>query len=268
MKLHDMTQLCEQTEADAWTEMIAAAPAEFAHQFGMSVRRFGSITALSCPGIGAMLFNRVIGLGVDEPASEKQIDEIIAYYADRGFVRFAFQIRPNAQIENWLTARGFTRGDDWVKVYRSDTPTNPMNTDLRVEQVTPDQHEVFARTLCLGYGLPEILKPFASGIVNRPGWYTYMSYDSDQPVGTGALYINKGIGWLGAGATLPMYRRRGGQAALMTRRIQDGMALGCTWFVTETDAERPDHPNPSYHNMLRTGFKTGYLRANYLSPAL
>ena len=44
----------------------------------------------------------------------------------------------------------------------------------------------------------------------------------------------------------------------MARRLCDGARLGCEWFVTETGQDRPDKPNPSFHNMLRTGFKVAY----------
>ena len=50
----------------------------------------------------------------------------------------------------------------------------------------------------------------------------------------------------------------------MAQRIRDGMALGCRWLITETGEDTPEHPNPSYHNMLRTGFKLAYHRANYM----
>ena len=46
----------------------------------------------------------------------------------------------------------------------------------------------------------------------------------------------------------------------MARRIRDGADLGCRWLVTETGEDTPHHPNPSYHNMLRTGFLLAYQR--------
>jgi hypothetical protein len=49
----------------------------------------------------------------------------------------------------------------------------------------------------------------------------------------------------------------------MARRIADGAALGCRWFTSETGQDLPDKPNPSFHNMLRTGFSVAYHRPNY-----
>jgi hypothetical protein len=52
----------------------------------------------------------------------------------------------------------------------------------------------------------------------------------------------------------------------MARRIGDAGEMGCDWVTTETDQETAERPNPSYHNMLRTGFEQLYLRSLYLSP--
>ena len=81
----------------------------------------------------------------------------------------------------------------------------------------------------------------------------------------GALFVKGDVGWLGIASTLPAYRPRGAQGALMARRIRDGADLGCRWLVTETGEDTPHHPNPSYHNMLRTGFSLAYRRPNYIA---
>ncbi|MEO8394500.1 MAG: hypothetical protein ABI700_16015 [Chloroflexota bacterium] len=268
MTSDEIRRLCEHTEAESWAVFFENSPAEFAMQVGMCVRRFSQgIVGLACRGIDWILFNRVMGLGVDAPATEAKIDEIIADYRDSGIARFAFQIFPDAQVEDWLIARGFTRGGEWAKCYRPAVPPDPVATDLRITKIGVDARSAFAHTLCVGSDLPEFIVPLAGGMVGYAGWHSYMAFDGDQPAGTGAVYVQGKVGWLGGGATLPTYRRRGGQGALMTRRIQEGIALGCDWLVTETRAERPDHPNPSYHNMLRTGFQLAYLRTDYLSPA-
>ena len=72
------------------------------------------------------------------------------------------------------------------------------------------------------------------------------------------------VGYLAGAGTLPAARRRGGQGAIMVRRIREALALGCRWLVTETFLDTPEHPNPSLHNMLRTGFQIAYERPNYI----
>ena len=77
-------------------------------------------------------------------------------------------------------------------------------------------------------------------------------------------HVSADVAWLGFGCTLESHRNLDAQGALFARRIQDGLLLGCKWFVTETGEDTPDSPNPSYRNMLRTGFELAYLRRNYV----
>jgi len=53
----------------------------------------------------------------------------------------------------------------------------------------------------------------------------------------------------------------------MTRRIADGIKLGCRHLATETGEETPEAPNPSYRNMIRTGFELVYARRNWIGTA-
>jgi GNAT superfamily N-acetyltransferase len=90
-------------------------------------------------------------------------------------------------------------------------------------------------------------------------------FDGETSVAGGALFVKGDVGWLGIASTLPAHRRHGAQGALMARRIRDAVELGCRWVVTETGEDTPEHPNPSYHNMLRTGFVLAYQRPNYIA---
>jgi hypothetical protein len=91
----------------------------------------------------------------------------------------------------------------------------------------------------------------------RPHW-------SAGPAGAAALYCRDGAGWLGVAATIPAYRRRGVQGALMARRIADAIAGGCRDIVSETGEAVPGEPNDSYANLLRNGFSVVYSRPNYV----
>jgi GNAT superfamily N-acetyltransferase len=93
------------------------------------------------------------------------------------------------------------------------------------------------------------------------------AWDGETAVAGAALYVLGDAGWLGAASTLPSARGRGAQGALMARRIEDGRAFGCRWFVTETGEETAAHPNPSLRNMMRAGFRVAYHRENFMPPA-
>jgi hypothetical protein len=152
----------------------------------------------------------------------------------------------------------------WAKVWRDDVPPPATTTDLRVEAVGRERADDVARILCAGFGLPEPVGALFAGVLERDGWHTYVAFDGDAPVATGSLFVRGQVGALQAAATLPSYRRLGAQGAIVARRIGDVLALGCQLFAAEAAEDRPQEPNPSYHNLLRAGFRLAYLRRNYV----
>ena len=93
-----------------------------------------------------------------------------------------------------------------------------------------------------------------------------MSFDGDVPAGTGTLYVRDGVGLVDWGATAPDFRRRGGQGAVMGRRIEDALDLGCRLLTTETGEAVSGDPQHSYNNIRRMGFRESHVRDNYAPP--
>jgi hypothetical protein len=269
----EIARLVEFGEGETCAQTLASAPPDFAADFGIRVERLDSAILLVAEQIDDMPFNRVIGLGVMDPATEAMVDDIVTLYQDAGIQNFAVQLSPAAQppaLPVWLEARGLQHRDNWAKVYRPGQPPPVIPTDLRIECIGREHAAAFARVACSAFGLPDLLHPWFAATVGWPGWRHYLAWDGDVPVATGALFVRGEVGWLGLGSTLPSHRRRGAQGAIMAQRIRDGIGQGCQWLVTETGEDVPDRPNPSYHNMLRTGFRLAYQRPNYLfqpSPA-
>ena len=84
-----------------------------------------------------------------------------------------------------------------------------------------------------------------------------------KAVGGAAMFLAEGRAWLGIGAVQAGARRRGGQGALLARRIGDGLASGARWFATETGKPLAGEPHPSFSNIQRAGFAIAYERANW-----
>ena len=163
-----------------------------------------------------MLFNRVVGLGLREPATEAMLDDLVALYREAGVTKFAVQVSPAArpaELPAWLEARGLSARDNWAKVYRTATPPPEISTDLRIECIGPEHAETFAQVACTAFGMPLALSAMLVATIGRPGWRHYLAFDGDEAVATGALYVQGDVGWLGVGSTLPSHRRRGGQGA-------------------------------------------------------
>jgi GNAT superfamily N-acetyltransferase len=82
-----------------------------------------------------------------------------------------------------------------------------------------------------------------------------------QEAGTGALWIDDGMGWMLSDTTLPPHRRRGVQSALLAERTRLAAEAGCELAVTEA---RPG--SSSQRNMERLGYRVVYTRVELIAP--
>jgi hypothetical protein len=263
----EVIRTLEFLEIDALLAMARVAPPAAVTKLGTHSEQVGSARVLMTEQVEAILFNRVVGLGLAEPATEAMVDRILTLYQQAGISQFAIQLSPTAQpaeLLDWLLARGFQHSDNWAKCLCEAAPSSAISTELRIVEIGREQAATFAELACRIFQFPRLLASLLAVSVGQAGWHHYLALDGQTPVATGALFVQDKVGWLGIGGTLRSYRRRGAQGALLTRRIHDALALGCRLLVTETGEDVPAHPNPSYHNMLRTGFRLAYVRPNYI----
>ena len=214
-------------------------------------------------------FNRCIGLGIDHPATEEEVDAVLELFHSAGRSNYTIQVSPFARpsaLDSWLLERNLRRGRRWVKVWRDAADPPPERTDLLLKEIGPADREDWERVVLAAFEMPDVLAPAMSSMIGRDGWRHYLTYDGNQAVGAGALYLTEEVAWLGYGATLETHRGRGSQSALFARRIRDARELGAELVVTETGEDLPEDPNPSYRNMLRAGFRPAYSRQNWLPP--
>ena len=216
---------------------------------------------------GSALFNRALGLGLGEAATEAGLEEIDAFFIERGLA-YGIPLTPDAQppeLPAWLEARGFHRGYAWTKFARGPEPAPRIGSDLRVEELEADRADVFADVFARAYGTPEVARPLLERLPGSEGWRCFAAFDGGTPAAVGGLFVTGGVGWLGAAGTLPEFRRRGAQGALLAARIEAGREVGCETLVTETGEPLEGRQEGSYRNLVRAGFEPRYVRQNYLS---
>ena len=212
------------------------------------------------------MLNRVVGLGLQEPATAGVLDEIDAFFREAG-VRYSVSVAPQAtpELATQLHERGFTDGYAWMKFHRGVDDPPVVETSLLVDQVT-DGTDV-AAVVAAAYGMPLSAGAAFDRLGENEAWHLFLARDGTAPVGAGALFVLDGIGWLGVAGTVPEHRGKGAQSALLAARIGLARELGLDAVTTETGEQRADSPNISYRNILRAGFEETYLRPNLLSPS-
>ena len=265
-------QLAEASEALAYVDWIESAPASLKEKARAYTGKLGKSTIIfTVPEIDWYTPNRLMGFGLSEPAEESMLDEALKIVKERHTSRFFVPLCPdtepgNEELRRWLIKRGFYFHNSWVKLSLDTSENHPspkIKCDFTIQEISRDSAQDFAATLLAGFGYPESFRPWLELLVGKIGWHHYLAFDGAKPVANGALFVRNRIGYLCLGSTIPSARRRGAQEALIERRIHDAASAGCDVLFTETEAETPAKPNPSFHNMLRSGFKLLYSRENY-----
>ena len=260
----------EAVEREAWLDMYAAAPPPFAAATGLAATRLAGAAGFAIRVAPTIEFNRLQGLGVEEPATEAALDAALDWLRTNSNPSWALQIVPEAVPTAWLEARGlglYKHG--WAKFFREPTLPPAPSTTLDIRAIDPEYAGDFGAVVQAGFGAPPPFAAWAGAVVGRPKWRCYVGYDGEAPVAAGALFIDASLGWLGFGTTLASHRGRGGQSALLHRRIADAVAEGVSGLVTETGRPAPgeEAAHPSFRNIGRAGFEIAYTRANYRSAA-
>ena len=141
----------------------------------------------------------------------------------------------------------------------------PIYNEVIVREVTRNDTKDFSHIVCAAFSQAEGFESWLATLVGQVGVKTYLAYLGSNPIGAGILFNTNNWGWLGFGATLPGYRRRGVQSALLNRRLIDGGIAGVRGFsgeVVHLPRER-DGENPSYRNFQRAGLRSVHTWTNF-----
>ena len=178
----DISRAIERAEVAAWLDLYEAAPADFAARQGLSIASDGDLVWTTCTAIPFIHFNCVKNIGVDSPASEAQVDALLAHYRDAGIMRPWFYTNPHSEpsrLRCWLEARGLQHQGGWERILRNATPLageplfpgDPLIPidDLSVEEVTRETASQWASFIDGKYRLPT--SPWLMALVGRKGWH-------------------------------------------------------------------------------------------------
>lgn len=257
----------ERTEALAFSEFFEAATPATVESCGVKVYRAGAAVATLATKVDVLAFNRILGLGLNAASTRDELEELLPAAKESGVSRFFVQLNPTVdtpELREYLQSQGLEYYNNWVRLHRDTSPVEKVETDLRVEPIGDFRAEDFGRMIVDSFEWPDPTVNLIADLVGKPGWHIYLVFDGMQPVATAGMFIHRENAWIDFAATLPGYRERGAQAALLRQRAADAAAEGCQRLVVETAQQKPEKPAPSYRNMVRYGFNEDYLRANFI----
>jgi GNAT superfamily N-acetyltransferase len=262
----------ERVEHGATRDLVAAAAGEVAARVGIAIDVVGGAEALSCQAAPDVIFNRVMGLGIETPARRDDIEALRERYRARGIDRYIVHVAPHAQppeLAGWLAGAGFTPfRRAWMKFAMATGGARPVpRTDrLELREIGREHGDAFGAMIGRVFDLP-LLAPAFALLPGRAGWHFWMAFDGDTPAAAAGMFADGHDAWLGFGACDAGFRGRGAQSALLATRVGRAAELGCRDAFVETGEAVEGEPQTSYRNIERAGFAPLYARANLLAPA-
>ncbi len=158
-----------------------------------------------------------------------------------------------------LRAEGLSvAGFDAVWVMDPDEIGPAPVTDAEIYEVeTPATREAFTRIYGAGYKIPLAENArLCAAMVEQTGWRFYVAFIDGEPAAQAVLDVHGKVGHIVESCTLPRFRGRGCQSALLHQRALAAREAGCTWLTSQTEPG-----STSARNMQRFGFRLAYLDA-------
>jgi GNAT superfamily N-acetyltransferase len=224
---------------------------------GAGLKRFGAAVAAvdrSRPELDFV--NRVYGLW---PEDAGRVAELADFYRGRG-VRAWLELAPSARFETLagaLSAAGAAQIGFHGVLHGAGAATAAVGG---VEVERRADPELFADVLLRGHGVPEGARVRDQASVARwaeiDGWRLYLGRLDGVPAGAALLAVDDDVGYLANASTLPEFRGRGVQSALVAARIADARAAGC-----EQIASQAEFGSASMRNLERAGLQVAYTKA-------
>jgi len=262
----NLAKAAESIERQALEDLFRFAPERTRSALGMEQAEEGGATLFLARDEPSILLNRVLGLGVDRPTRQDEVERIRDRYAEAGIAEYFLHVQPwarPAELWSWLFEAGLARDRGWTQFSRGPGPAASRLSALRIERIGMEHAVDFARIAASGFGLSESVLPALEALVGLPDWHHFMSFKGDTPAGVAALRVAGDIGWLDWAATDVEFRGQGSQTALLAARIRTAVDLGCRLLFSETGEAVPGDPQHSFKNLVRAGFVPTHTRENF-----
>lgn len=234
---------------------------------GVTTREWGdglwSVRTRAAPERGPG--NQLTGL---TPETLDRLDEIIPWFDEAGC---SMRIRwPGAEVDQTLGRRLAGLGfcveelEAWLAapIDRLNIEAPPI--DVRRVQ-TEEMLKDFAEAFCGGWKIPADKRRIATAAMasslGPSFWRRYVAYVDGHVAGEGVMALFDEAGYLAEAATLPEFRRRGVQRAVIARRVQEareagvGVMFGCVQYGDQ-----------SWANMRALGLREVFMTVTFTRP--
>lgn len=212
---------------------------------------------------------QAVALGLDGAISEQEFDRLEDFYRIRGeAVRVETCPLADASLFEHYGKRGY-RATEFSNVMaraignvERDAFAESLPAGLTIEKVGPSRIDLWTLTVAQGFAeyypvteaLLDVMKMFAQGSHAE----CYLARIDGKVAGGAAVMIRDGVAGLFGASTLPSFRKRGVQSALLRARLQHGAESGCDLAISLAQVG-----SASQRNIVRHGFQVLYSRVKF-----
>jgi GNAT superfamily N-acetyltransferase len=208
---------------------------------------------------------QTFGLGLFEMPLPEDMERIEAFFEERGTAVF-HEVSPLAdrRILPLMKERGYSPVElSNILCLPLEKRTRPApDPSVQVRLVAAAESELWARTAAEGWReyteVSDLLPGMMRVMCARRDNLTFLAEIEGHPVAAGSLAIHEGVALLAGASTIPEWRRRGAQAALLEARLSHAQKFGCD--VATIGAEPG---SPTQRNVERLGFRVAYTRIKW-----
>ncbi len=264
----ELAERIEQAECRLLSSSLAAISRTRPEADTFAEEISGGLATYSGPGSP---LNKVAGLGFGPALDLDRLEHIEQLFGARGGeVQVELATLGDASVAEALTVRGYRLvGFENVLGQSLASRTAPPDLPAGVTVEADAELELWLDTVVSGFmtpdvdGIPahesyprEVIESVLRDMAAAEGVQRYLARWGGEPAGAGSLGLDGSVAQLNGASTLPAKRRRGVQAALLARRLEDARAAGCEVAVVTTQPG-----STSQHNVQRRGFHLLYARA-------
>ena len=245
--------------------LIAARP-----ELGVALARLGGGVAVYAGPASPM--NKLIGVGLGDPPSDDELAAIERTFRER---QEPLQAEVSALASPAFVARLSARGYQ-LKGFENvhGRPLSAVEgvhrqSPIAITLMRPEERDQWVHASITSFldgdtegAQADVLPPREDfegplrDMLEVPGFQRSCAWIGGHLVGTATLRIDDGLAQLCGAATLPPWRRRGVQTALLQRRLADAASAGCDLALMTTSPG-----TKSQENGIRQGFALLYVRA-------
>jgi hypothetical protein len=256
----ELAQRLERTEGQGNVDFIEARQKAFPELGAEWMEVAGTRAMFDGPGSP---LTQTFGLGILEPISAEQLDEIEQFFQTRGAEVF-HEVCPLADPSAFalLNERGYLAIEVSNVLYR------PISVDLRLEAsrneqvqvrlIGADEIDLWAETGSEGWSefteVADFLRDLGK-VMAVSKTLSFLAELNGKAIATGALTISGDVALLAGASTIPSARRQGAQLALLEGRLRYAATQGCTIGMIVTQPG-----SASQRNAERHGFRIAYTR--------